>query len=100
MTDKVQVDRAYLEGLERLQEACVSCARHAEIDKILLAIPPKPEELIEMEGWKASVVRVYNYGIQWWRGDMRIFGPKRTTEAEAIRAGNAMLREIAMKVKP
>lgn len=101
MTDKVQVNRAYLEGLERLH-AHIKTVTWGEgtIRPLLESIPPKPEELIQMEGWDASVVGVYERGILWCRKDMRIFGPRCTTEDEVIRAGNAMLREIAGKVKP
>lgn len=102
MSDAITVDRARYEALENLATACHNCDPPLSVWRALNAIPP--ETPIEMEGWDAYISGPPGECWVTWRSNAvpagLLSGPTRPTEREAIAAGNAMLREIAGKVKP
>lgn len=106
MTDTVTVDRQRLEALERLYEAAIGGPTYlpewfGAVRKAAADIPPKPEELIQLEGWNGDVLQpAFSWYARWNRDGLpSLVGPYCGTKAEAIRAGNEMLVEIAAKVQ-
>lgn len=108
--DTVTVSKARLTALEHVAEVCLAWDHRPalvswdEVLRAIKAIPPKPEELIQMEGWEARIVDCGgSFYARWsypYSGSCVVIGPTSYTDKEAITVGNALLRDIARQVKP